>query len=72
MTNEQRGIIKLCIKNGACSADFSKHLEISVPTATKIITGLVEEGYLQDCGKVGTSGGRRPSTFGLILMWVAL
>jgi transcriptional regulator of PTS gene len=66
MTKEQRGIIKLCIKDGACSiADFSKHLEISVPTATKIITGLVEEGYLQDCGKVGTSGGRRPSTFGL-------
>lgn len=66
MTDEQRGIIKLCIKQGACSiADFSKQLGISVPTATKIIGGLMEEGYLQDCGKVGTSGGRRPSTFGL-------
>ena len=66
MTEEQKGIITLCIRKGACSiADFSKHLGISVPTATKIIAGLMEDGYLQDCGKVGTSGGRRPSTYGL-------
>lgn len=66
MTEEQKGIITLCIRRGACSiADFSKHLGISVPTATKIIAGLMEDGYLQDCGKVGTSGGRRPSTYGL-------
>jgi len=66
MTEEQKGIITLCIRKGACSiADFSKYLGISVPTATKIIAGLIEDGYLQDCGKVGTSGGRRPSTYGL-------
>ena len=66
MTDEQRGIIKLCIRNGACSiADFSKNLGISVPTATKIVSNLMEEGFLQDCGKVGTSGGRRPNTYGL-------
>ncbi len=66
MTEEQRGIIRLCIRKGACSiADFSKELNISVPTATKIVFQLIEDGYLQDCGKVGTSGGRRPSTYGL-------
>ena len=66
MTDEQRGIIKLCIRNGACSiADFSRNLGISVPTVTKIVASLIEDGYLQDCGKVGTSGGRRPNTYGL-------
>lgn len=66
MTEEQRGIINLCIRKGACSiADFSKELSISVPTATKIVFQLIEDGYLQDCGKVGTNGGRRPSTYGL-------
>lgn len=66
MTEEQRGIINLCIRKGACSiADFSKELNISVPTATKIVFQLIEDGYLQDCGKVGTNGGRRPSTYGL-------
>ena len=66
MTDEQKGIIKQCIRSGACSiAEFSRNLGISVPTATKIVSGLIEEGFLQDCGKVGTSGGRRPNTFGL-------
>ncbi len=66
MTEDQRGIIRLCIRKGACSiADFSKELSISVPTATKIVSQLIEDGYLQDCGKVGTNGGRRPSTYGL-------
>lgn len=66
MTEDQRGIFRLCIKEGACSiADFSKSLGISVPTATKIVGKLIEEGYLQERGKVGTSGGRRPNTYGL-------
>ena len=66
MTDEQKGIIKQCIRSGACSiAEFSRNLGISVPTATKIVSGLIEDGFLQDCGKVGTSGGRRPNTFGL-------
>jgi len=66
MTDTQRGIIRLCIQNGACSiADFSKALGISVPTATKIVAELISDGYLQEQGKVGTSGGRRPNTYGL-------
>ena len=66
MTEEQRKIIRLCIEKGAASiAEFSEYLSISVPTATKIVGSLIQEGYLRDCGKVGTSGGRRPSTYGL-------
>ena len=66
MTPIQKGIIELCIKNGDCSiADFSKELSISVPTVTKLVAELISDGYLTDKGKVGTSGGRRPNTFGL-------
>lgn len=66
MTDQQKGIIKLCIDKGACSiADFSKALNISIPTATKLLGELVSQGYLAEMGKVGTSGGRRPNTFGL-------
>jgi predicted NBD/HSP70 family sugar kinase len=66
MTPIQKGIIDLCIKNGDCSiADFSKELSVSVPTVTKLVSELISDGYLTDKGKVGTSGGRRPNTFGL-------
>ena len=62
----KRDIIRLCIQHSNYSiADFSKKLGISVPTITKFVQELIEAGYLRDEGKVGTSGGRRPSVFGL-------
>lgn len=62
----KRQILKLCIKNSSFSiADFSKELNISVPTITKLIAELISEGFLEDLGKIGTSGGRRPSVYGL-------
>ena len=66
MTGAQKGIIESCIRNGDCSiADFSKDLTLSVPTVTKLVSDLIGDGYLIEKGKVGTSGGRRPNTFGL-------
>ena len=66
MTAAQKGIIELCIKNGDCSiADFSRELAISVPTVTKLVAELISDGFLTEKGKVGTSGGRRPNTYGL-------
>ena len=62
----KRQILRLCILNDNYSiADLSRELNTSVPTVTKIIGELIEEGYMMDMGKVGTSGGRRPSIFGL-------
>ena len=62
----KRQILRLCIiKDNYSIADLSKELNTSVPTVTKIIGELIEEGFLRDLGKVGTSGGRRPSIFGL-------
>lgn len=62
----KRAILRLCIKHEESSISFfSKTLGISVPTVTKLITELIDEGFLMDEGKIGTSGGRRPSIFGL-------
>ena len=62
----KREILRLCIiHNNYSIADFSRALGISVPTITKLIGELMEENFLQDEGKVGTSGGRRPSVYGL-------
>ena len=62
----KREIIRLCIQNGNYSiADLSKEINTSVPTVTKLINELIGDGFLQDLGKQGTSGGRRPSIYGL-------
>ena len=62
----KREILKLCILNGNHSiADICKEIDSSVPTITKIVGELINEGFLLDLGKQGTSGGRRPSIYGL-------
>lgn len=62
----KKDILRLCIENGTYSiSDFSRDLDTSVPTVTKIISEMIADGLLQDEGKVGTKGGRRPSTYGL-------
>ena len=46
-------------------ADLARELNVSVPSVTKLVTELKEDGYLEDNGKIETSGGRRPNVFGL-------
>lgn len=46
-------------------ADLSRELNVSVPSVTKLVTELKDDGYLEDNGKIETSGGRRPNVFGL-------
>ena len=59
-------IIGLCINDGDYSlADLSKELDTSIPTTTKLVGELVDDGQLVEIGKLGTNGGRRPSIFGL-------
>ena len=61
-----RGALSQCIENGSSSiADFSRVLNISVPTATKIVSDLIDAGFLLEEGKLGTAGGRKPSIYGL-------
>ncbi len=62
----KKQIITHCINDGDYSiADLSKELNTSIPTITKLVGELIDEGFLVDMGKMGTSGGRRPSIYGL-------
>ncbi|MBQ0149902.1 MAG: ROK family transcriptional regulator [Bacteroidales bacterium] len=62
----KREILRLCILHESYSiADLSKEINASVPTVTKLLSELIDDGFILDLGKLGTSGGRRPSIFGL-------
>ena len=62
----KKTILYLCIEHGEHSiAAISEAIGASVPTATKLIGELMSEGFMVDLGKSGTSGGRRPSIYGL-------
>ena len=62
----KQNILGLCINDGDYSiADLSKELGTSIPTITKLVGELIDEGFLEDMGKQGTNGGRRPSIYGL-------
>ena len=59
-------ILGLCASCGNYSlADLSRELNSSIPTITKIVGELIDDGFLMDMGKIDTNGGRRPSIFGL-------
>lgn len=59
-------ILEICITEGSQSlADISKALNSSIPTITKLVGELISDGYVEDLGKIDTSGGRRPSIYGL-------
>lgn len=62
----KKKIITHYIYNG-CSTitDLSKELDLSVPTVTKFIVEMCEDGYINDYGKLETSGGRHPNLYGL-------
>ena len=62
----KREILRLfSLKGNSCISDISKELNLSVPTITKFILELIEDGYVLDFGKQDTAGGRRPNVFGL-------
>ena len=62
----KKHMIALCINEGDYSiADLSKELNTSIPTITKLVGELIDEGFLDDMGKQDTGGGRRPSLYGL-------
>lgn len=59
-------IISYYINNGENSlADLGKEMDLTVPTVTKLVSELIEDGYVIDFGKQETNGGRRPNIYGL-------
>ena len=62
----KKKILGLCITDGDFSiADLSRELNTSIPTITKLLSELIEDGFIEDLGKQGTSGGRKPNIYGL-------
>ncbi len=62
----KRNIIRFYISNGAGTiADLTRELDLSVPTTTKLVGELIDEGFVQEFGKQETEGGRRPNLYGL-------
>ena len=62
----KRNILGHCIAEGNFSlADLSRELNISIPTTTKLIEDLMDDGFIVDMGKQDTNGGRRPSIYGM-------
>ena len=51
--------------HNACGYTEYKEMNLSIPTVTKLISELQEDGYILDFGKQETSGGRKPSIYGL-------
>lgn len=62
----KKRIIQYLIVSGNSSiADICKEIELSVPTVTKLVMELLEDGYILDSGKQDTNGGRKPNIYGL-------
>ncbi|GHV01391.1 transcriptional regulator [Bacteroidia bacterium] len=55
----------MIVKPHVTLAELTRELHISVPTITKLVGEMVEEGMVRDMGKIETAGGRRPNVFGL-------
>lgn len=59
-------IIRYYINNGENSlADLGKEMDLSIPTVTKLVSELIEDGFVVDFGKQETNGGRRPNVYGV-------
>ncbi len=66
-TNQiKKNIISFFLNNGKNSiSELSKELDLSVPTITKLINAMSDEGLISDFGKVQTPEGRHPNVYGL-------
>jgi predicted NBD/HSP70 family sugar kinase len=62
----KKQVIAFYIQNGfATLAELSKQLNLSIPTVTKIVEEMTEQGLIVERGKLETAGGRHPSLYGL-------
>jgi len=52
-------IQQLMLEEGTTIADICKETEFSIPTVTKVVVELIEEGIAFEKGKIDTAGGRR-------------
>jgi transcriptional regulator of PTS gene len=46
--------------------ELSKELTISVPKVTTVVNELINDGLVQDYGKIESTGGRKPNLYGVV------
>src|SRR5258708_7876679 len=62
----KKKIIKeLYFTNNLSCSDVSARIKTSLPLATKMLNGLIEENYIVETGYAPSTGGRRPLTYSL-------
>ncbi len=62
----KKEIIQFFLNNGKNSiSELSKELDLSVPTITKLINSMTDDGLISDYGKIQTPEGRHPNVYGL-------
>jgi len=63
----KRTLIRHIDRSGSSTiTELSKVLNTSVPKTTALVNELIEDGLIQDEGKLDSTGGRRASTYGLV------
>ena len=65
MLTQKRIITYLMHNHSSTIPDLAKDIDLSIPTVTKFVMELVEEGYIMNYGKQETSEGRPPNLYGL-------
>ena len=58
-------ITYLIYNENSTITDLAKDMDLSIPTVTKIIDEMHEQGYIDEYGKLETNGGRHPILYGL-------
>lgn len=62
----KKDIIRHLMQNGNDTiSEMARIMDLSVPTVTKFINELSEQGYISEFGKIQTAGGRQPNVYGL-------
>lgn len=63
----KKAIVTQIDQSGASTiAELARELAISTPKITSLVNELVDDGLLQDEGKLNSTGGRRASVYGLV------
>ena len=61
MQTQKRIITYLMHNHSTTLPDLAKDIDLSIPTVTKFVMELVEEGYIMNYGKQETNEGRPPT-----------
>ena len=63
----KKNIISFLCRNGSYTiADVCKEVNLSVPKVTNLISELINDGLVEDLGKVESTGGRKPNLYGMV------